>query len=180
MTMGLARLTYFCQKVYCLDSQTVYLGVEMKGYKLSDQVRSVAKDKYVTPALRAGQTSFTIRVRNVLDDLAPLGFPSNNTPQVCNALRSEKFLKENGLEITSVDGPPSKLSTTVVVHYRKTEQGVATQEASSGATNVAEDAATRALRLTEKLKGLLREELKEYGGAEAFIRWIRSDDEEAA
>ena len=90
----------------------------MKEYKLSDQVRSVAKDRYVLPALRAGHRSFSIKVRNVLDDLVPLGFPSNNPPQVCNGLRSEKFLKDNGLEITSVDGPPSKLSTTVVVHYR--------------------------------------------------------------
>ena len=89
----------------------------MKGYKLSDQVRSVAKDRYVKPALRSGHTDFSIKVRSVLDDLVPLGFPVNNTPQVCNALRSDKFLRENGLVITSVDGPPSKLSTTVVVHY---------------------------------------------------------------
>jgi hypothetical protein len=61
----------------------------MKEYKLSDQVRSVAKDRYVLPALRAGHRSFSIKVRNVLDDLVPLGFPSNNPPQVCNALRSE-------------------------------------------------------------------------------------------
>ena len=71
----------------------------MKGYKLSDQVRSVAKDRYVLPALRAGHRSLSIKVRNVLDDLVPLGFPSNNPPQVCNGLRSEKFLKDNGLEL---------------------------------------------------------------------------------
>jgi hypothetical protein len=34
--------------------------------------------------------------------------------------------------------------------------------------------------LTEKLRGLLKEELAEYGGGEAFLRWIRSEDEDAA
>ena len=36
----------------------------------------------------------------------------------------------------------------------------------------------RACRLTEKLRGLLKEELAEYGGAEAFVRWVRSDGDE--
>jgi hypothetical protein len=152
----------------------------MKEYKWSDQVRSVARDRYVMPALRAGQRSFSIKVRNVLDDLVPLGFPSNNTPQVCNALRSEKFLKENGLEIMSVDGPPSKLSTTVVVHYRSLGKNLSERRGIVKDENATKDAAARAKRLTEALRGLLKEELREHGGAEGFVRWIRSDDEEAA
>jgi len=151
----------------------------MKEYKLSNQVRSVARERYVTPALRAGKTAFAIKVRNVLDDLVPLGFPANNTPQICNALRSEKFLRDNGLEVTSVDGPPSKLSTTVVVHYRAVGKGLGEGRASSEEAGI-EDAATRAKRLTEMLRGLLKDELKEHGGAEAFVRWIRSDEEDAA
>jgi hypothetical protein len=35
-------------------------------------------------------------------------------------------------------------------------------------------------RLTGKLFGLLKEELAEYGGGEAFLRWVRSEDEDAA
>ena len=150
----------------------------MKEYGLSDQVRSVAGDRYVKPALRSGQTSFSIKVRNVLDDLAPLGFPANSTPLVCNALRSDKFLKKNGLEITAVDGPPSKLSTTVVVHYRAVGKGLG-QGQVAGNEQHGEDGATRAKRLTEKLRGLLKEELKEYGGAEGFVRWVRSDEDAA-
>jgi hypothetical protein len=150
----------------------------MKEYGLSDQVRSVAMDRYVKPALRSGQTSFSIKVRNVLDDLAPLGFPANSTPLVCNALRSDKFLKKNGLEITAVDGPPSKLSTTVVVHYRSV--GTETTEGRvSGKERASEDGAARAKRLTESLRGLLKQELKEYGGAEEFVRWVRSDEDAA-
>jgi hypothetical protein len=34
--------------------------------------------------------------------------------------------------------------------------------------------------LTERISGLLKEELAEYGGGEAFLRWVRSDDEDAA
>lgn len=152
----------------------------MKEYKLSDQVRSIAKDRYVMPALHAGHRSFSIKVRNVLDDLVPLGFPSNNTPQICNALRSEKFLKDNGLEITSVDGPPSKLSTTVVVHYRTIGKNFGKQRGTAKEDSRIEDASARAKRLTDALRGLLKEELREHGGAEGFVRWIRSDDEEAA
>ena len=150
----------------------------MKEYKLSDQVRSVAKDRYVRPAIRSGKTDFSIKVRSVMDDLVPLGFPANNTPQICNALRSDKFLRENGLEITSVDGPPSKLSTTVVVHYRivGSEMG----NAQGGRIrHSGEDGAARAKRLTESLRGLLKQELKAYGGAEEFVRWVRSDEDAA-
>jgi hypothetical protein len=151
----------------------------MKEYKLSDQVRSVAKDRYVRPAIRSGKTDFSIKVRSVLDDLVPLGFPANNTPQVCNALRSDKFLRENGLEITSVDGPPSKLSTTVIVHYRVVGSEMMGNAQVGRTRHLGEDGAARAKRLTEALRGLLKQELKEYGGAEEFVRWVRSDEDAA-
>jgi hypothetical protein len=100
-------------------------------------------------------------------------------------LQTSKFLRENGLEIEGVDGPPSKMSTTVVVRYRVANRGV-----DSDAKNTPleggrrepheEDPTARAFRLTEKLRGLLKEELAEYGGGEAFLRWVRSEDEDAA
>jgi hypothetical protein len=151
----------------------------VKEYKLSDQVRSVAKDRYVRPAIRSGKTDFSIKVRSVLDDLVPLGFPANNTPQVCNALRSDKFLRENGLEITSVDGPPSKLSTTVIVHYRVVGSEMMGNAQVGTTSHLGEDGMARAKRLTEALRGLLKQELKEYGGAEEFVRWVRSDEDAA-
>jgi hypothetical protein len=43
-----------------------------------------------------------------------------------------------------------------------------------------EDPAARAFRLTEKLRGLLKEEFAAAGGGEAFLRWVRSEDEDAA
>ena len=85
---------------------------------LSEQVRAVASEKYVHPALRAGKTQFSVAVRDLLQDLVSQGFPPGNTPQVCTAIQAEKFLRTNGLEIEGIDGPPSKKSTTVVVRYR--------------------------------------------------------------
>jgi hypothetical protein len=34
-------------------------------------------------------------------------------------------------------------------------------------------------RLTGKLYGLLKEEMAACGGGEAFLRWVRSEDEDA-
>jgi hypothetical protein len=152
---------------------------------LSDQVRALAKAKYVRPALLAGKRQFSIPVRDLLQALETDGFPGRNTPQVCSALQTSKFLRENGLEIEGVDGPQSKMSTTVVVRYRVADSSArpAIKKNPLEAVQAApeqEDPDAWALRLTEKLRGLLKEELKEYGGGEAFLRWVRSEDEDAA
>lgn len=157
----------------------------MTNLGLSDQVRAMAQSKYVHPAILAGKRQFSIPVRDLLADLQSDGFPGRNTPQVCTALQTAKFLRENGLEIEGVDGPPSKMSTTVVVRYRVanslTRPGA--RKASPEGEPIAsgqETPSDRALRLTEKLRGLLKDEFAEYGGGKAFLRWIRSEDDEAA
>lgn len=152
---------------------------------LSDQVRAMARAKYVHPAILAGKRQFSIPVRGLLEDLQTEGFPARNTPQVCTALQTSKFLRENGLEIEGVDGPPSKLSTTVVVRYR-VATSVTQPEIRSGspqgkqAETGEETPEEWAHRLTGKLFGLLKEELAEYGGGEAFLRWVRSEDNDEA
>lgn len=150
----------------------------------SDQVRAVAVEKYLEPALRAGRNQFSVAVKDVLRDLVAQGFPPGNTPQVCTALRKETFLREHGIEIDHVDGPPSKMSTTVVFHYRATSRNTGPIQEGSKVNKQEEtnqeDPSERAFRLTEKLRGLLKDELAEYGGSEAFLRWIRSEDEDAA
>lgn len=154
----------------------------MRNYGLSDKVRSVARTKYVLPALNSGKTSFSIRVRNMLEDLAPMGFPSGHTPQICSALRSARFQEENGLEVVAVEGPPSGMSPTVVVRYRvkQQEQGKAVSRTAKDDVHFpAEDAKARARRLAEGLRGLLREELAGYGGGEAFLKWVRSEEDAA-
>jgi hypothetical protein len=153
-------------------------------YGLSEQVRAMAIERYVQPAIRSGKEHFSVAVRDLMRELRIHGFPERNWPQVCSAIQAEKFLRANGLEIESVDGPPSKKSTTVVVRYKVVKQDQlrdAVQHSTECARDLHQESAEqRARRLGAKLRGLLKDELKEYGGGEAFIRWVRGYDEEDA
>jgi hypothetical protein len=148
----------------------------------SDQVRAMAGAKFVRPALAAGKTRFSVAVKDVLKDLVASGFPPANTPQVCSALRTKEFLLQQGIEIESIDGPPSKMSTTVVYHYRVADPNTRSKPAQVPEQQeppIAEETPeAKARRLTESLRGLLKEEMAEFGGAEGFIRWVRGYDEE--
>lgn len=152
---------------------------------LSDQVRAIALEKYVHPAIHAGKIQFSVSVRDLMMHLRADGFPERNWPQVCTAIQTQKFLRENGLEIERVDGPPRKQSPTVVVRYQVASQVAKPTTGTVGlegeASNLSrETPSARAFRLTEKMRGLLKTELAEYGGGEAFLRWIRSENEDAA
>jgi hypothetical protein len=156
----------------------------MKHGELSERIRSRAVRKYVQPALDSGLSHFSIKVKDLMKELEAEGFPPNHPAQFCSAVRARTFLLEHGLEIERIDGPASKTSTTVVVHYRVKERnrGVAASIAEPATDKVSsdgpvEDSAAWAKRLTGKLFGLLKEELAEYGGGEAFLKWVRSEDE---
>jgi hypothetical protein len=151
---------------------------------LSDLVRTVAQERYVKPAKQAGKLQFSIRVRDLLNDLQTEGFPAGHTPQICSALQTSKFLRENGIQIEGTDGPPSKQSPTVVVHYRvaseTVQHGVRNDLPENAREPVNEETPEEwAHRTTSKLQGLLKNEIAEMGGAQAYMRWVRSDDEEA-
>jgi hypothetical protein len=148
----------------------------------SDLVRAIAAEKYVRPALRDGKRQIAVAVKDVLRDLVAQGFPATNTPQVCSALRTKEFLRDLGIEIESIEGPPSKQSTTVVYLYRVIEprNPPAGMKPGSEAAQPEETPEARARRLSERLRGLMKEELAEYGGGEAFLRWVRGYDEEDA
>ena len=152
---------------------------------LSDKIRDIAQARYVNPAILAGRQEFSIRVRDMLGDLETEGFPGGgHTPQICSALRTSKFLRENGLEIESIEGPPSKMSPTVVVRYRIARRPAQENPGEAQANETRLQSAREetpeawAHRVTGKIRGLLKEELKECGGGEAFIRWVRGYDEE--
>ena len=147
--------------------------------KQSDRIRELVAERYVRPALRNGSMRISIRVRDVLKDAeATPDFPRGRTPLICEVLQGKKLLVENGLEIESVEGPPSKQSRTVVVHYKRSESASLPDVALDSSNE--ETPAAWAKRLTDKLRGLLKEELAEYGGAEGFIRWTRDEDEDPA
>lgn len=148
----------------------------------SDLVRAIAAEKYVRPALRDGKRQITVAVKDVLRDLMAQGFPATNTPQVCSALRTKEFLRDLGIEIESIEGPPSKQSTTVVYRYRAIEprNPSAESKVERGAARAEETPEEWAHRVTGKISGLLKDELAGVGGGEAFIRWVRGYDEEDA
>lgn len=152
---------------------------------LSDKVRAVAEEEFVFPALRSGKTHFDVAVRDLMEKLQTKGFPARNWPQICTAIQAEKFLRANGLKIESVEGPPSKLSTTVVVRYRVLPNPNSNRidpqpGGAESAATVNETPEEWAHRMTGRLFGLLREEITSMGGTKAFMRWVRSDDEDEA
>ncbi len=152
---------------------------------LSDRVRAVALDRFIHPAVRSGKVQFSVAVRDLMQHLQKDGFPERNWPQVCTAIQAQKFLRANGLEIESVEGPAKKQSSTVVVRYRVASQATAPEVEGGGSDGAAaasneETPSERALRLTEKLRGRLKDEIVAFGGSEAFMRWVRGHDEDAA
>jgi hypothetical protein len=148
---------------------------------LSDKIRLIVKEKYVQPALRLGSDRLSIWVKDIIKDVAADPSARGRTPVICEVLQGNKLLRENGLEIEGVDGPPSKQSTTVVVHYRILPEAlVAGRWAADNEAVPVETPKERARRLTNKMAGLLKDELAAYGGGDAFMRWVRSDDDEAA
>ena len=155
--------------------------VEAKRTGLSDQVRSVASRKYVEPALRSGHTEVSIRVKDLSRDLRADGFPENHTPQICSALQGQKFQRENGLRIKNVEGPPSKMGTTVVITYtveNRNPGGALAHPATPDVKAPTETPKERIRRLTESLSGLMKDEYAKYGGGEAYLRWVRYEDAE--
>lgn len=147
-------------------------------FELSDLVRTCARRAYVDPAKKDRRKRFPIPVKELHETLVMNhGFPRQNVPQVCSALRSQKFLRQLGLEIERVDGPPSKTSTTVVFHYRFRDESVGDQ-GGRGGWPAADPAAPRSPQdALARMRGLMREEFAAYGGGEAFLKWLRTDPE---
>jgi len=152
---------------------------------LSDRIRLLVSERYVQPAIKLGSDRLSIRVKDILNDVSGDPDARGRTPAICEVLQGNKLLKENDLEIEGVEGPPSKQSTTVVVHYRILHPGrwAGGSHAGKMAQTTAIPAETpkeRARRLTNRMAGLLKDEMAAYGGGDAFMQWVRSDDDEAA
>jgi hypothetical protein len=155
----------------------------------SRKIRERALRDYVKPALRNRQRTLTIPVKDLMKKLEAEGFPKNRPAQFCSALQERHFLQEHGLEVERIEGPPSGKSTTVVLHFRL--QSKARPEVDQPGNHDAprikdgdtseikceETPRQRAERFVGSLRGLLKNEIAAYGGTEAFIRWVRSEDE---
>jgi hypothetical protein len=141
----------------------------------SEEIRTRAWERYIEPQIRRGQNEIELAIKPLMKEMESEGFPPNHPRQFCKALQKKTFLNEKKLILSRVDGPPSGTSTTVVLHYR---YGGSLSDAASATKG--ETSAEKALRLTEPLRGLLKDEIAEFGGAEAFLRWVRSDEDEDA
>jgi hypothetical protein len=125
----------------------------------ADSIRHHAIDKYVAPARRQRDKTFTISVGGVHKELGL----QNRIPAVCSALTSRKFLMENRLHLISRTGPPSGKSTTVTYTYefidpqKEGDQGHDRQEA------------------WNQLRGALKDIFAGLGGGENYLRDERSN-----
>lgn len=136
----------------------------------SEQVRQVADREYVEPA-RGHAAEVRIPFGEFKAKLVKLGFPSGYANQVASPLESEKFWLPRGLEMVSPKNQPRRVDTVLEFRFVKRE---------AAGEKRRETARERAERLTEKLRGLLKEEIAAHGGSEGFIRWVRSDEDEDA
>lgn len=139
------------------------MGVLMK---LHDEIREIAKTKFVLPAHRSSQAEFSIAIKNLMREAEARGIATaQRVPAFCNAIQTREFLEANGIDILRIDGPQSKKSTTVVVHYRLLHNQSSIQRASM----------TPEVDPLLELSGVLRGAIRE--GAAAFLKELRKDKE---
>jgi len=103
--------TYLGKGCYKLNQK--YLGIPADQIlPPSDRVRDHVKRKYIDPAKKAGKKSLSIRAGNIHRELGFL----RRIPVVCSALRSRKFQKNCGIELSYIDGHNN--TTTATFTYR--------------------------------------------------------------
>jgi hypothetical protein len=161
--------------------------VHMK--ELHGKIRELASRHFVVPARSTGTGDFCIAIRDLMKQAEREGISAvQRAPAFCRSIQTLEFLRQNRLRIVRVDGPPSKLSTTVVIHYRREDEVVGPAAAQ---LSDQETPSERAYRLTEKLRklgkpevelgadplleisGILRGAIRE--GAAAFLKELRKD-----
>jgi len=125
----------------------------------SDLVREYAQETYLSPARRRREKTVTVNVGQVQKGVGL----HNRVSLVCQALRSEKFLRAHGLKLISKTGPPSGQSTTVTYTYEFLDSP--TEKTGADAW--------------ERLRGALKDVFAELGGGEAYLRAERASFDEA-
>jgi hypothetical protein len=130
----------------------------MPDYGSTDRVRRSAAHEYIQPARRRGEKVVKINSGTFGKSLVEHKIlQPNRFPIICNALRSEKFQKDNQLTLVEVQGPPSGRSSTMTFVYRLESMPDAPITTSGNEPS-----------LFESLRGVLRKSYKQLGGADAF------------
>ena len=126
----------------------------MESLKDADRIRQYLKQHHLDTARAKGVTV----VRIVAGDIhKELGL-RNRVPNVCQVLRSRKFLNENQLVLEKFEGPPSGLGTTATFTYRLQASGSPTPNKES---------------LFLSLRGIAKDTFAKLGGGEKFIHGER-------
>jgi hypothetical protein len=139
--------------------------------KSSDLVREFAHETYIGPARRRREKTVTINVGQVQKGVGL----QNRVSLVCQALKSDKFLRAHGLKLISKTGPPSGQSTTVTYTYEflhDEPSGPGTLGGPGSTSQSRQDAWNR-------LRGALKDVFAEYGGGEAYLRAERASFRDA-
>jgi hypothetical protein len=158
-----------------LDEGETYVATDW-----NQKVRAIAEREYVQPA-RKTHTRIVIQQGELYDKAVKLGLRPGNANQIGSSLESSKFWDDLGLEMISPKGQ-SRARTTVYEFRFRDEQAdhcPKPDQEPQYAVEV-ETPSQRAFRLTERVRGLLKDEIAAFGGTEAFMRWVRSDEEDAA
>lgn len=135
----------------------------------SEKVREVADRDYVQPA-RQSRSRIRIRFGDLRSKMIELGLPPNHPNQVASPLESAKFWEPRGLEMCTPKGQPRKVET--ILEFRFVDAAPATPSIET------ETSEHWAERVTSKLRGLLKKEIATFGGAEGYMKWVRSEDHE--
>lgn len=120
------------------------------------EIREYSTRKYVLPARQQGQRRFSIRVGDIVREHRLY----RSIPAVCSALKTQEFLKSNGLKLVDAKGPKSGLSTTVVYTYEFVDPNQMPESSSDA---------------WQRLRGALKDVFAELGGGEAYLRAERSN-----
>lgn len=134
----------------------------MANYGATDKVRRTAAEQYIAPARRRSEQTVKIHSGDFGKLLVKKEvLPPNRFPIICNALKSEKFLKENHLTLTEVQGPPSGRSSTVTFIYK-------IQPLPPSASTSSQPGSTSSSDSFTSLRGILKATYKRLGGAQKF------------
>ena len=129
--------------------------------RYSDQIRKYVKEAIIDAARWRGEET----VKVVAGDVHRALRFHNRVPLVCNALRSPALLRDCGIRILKIDGPPSGQSTTVTVTYE-----ILPANGHSDAPSKEKEP-----HPLWALFGAGKETFAQLGGGENFIRRMRED-----
>lgn len=157
---------------------------------LSDRIRAHVARTVIASARERGVRTVRVKVGDVEREMGL----RQRAPTVCRALQKRAFLREQGLRVARIEGPPSGLSPRVVLTYALEETAPAKQDWSwfdstrgmlrgmwddvgSGEVDAPDAVDASADRHAAKrgdglrsLRGLLRGAFDEDGGGEAWLR----------